>query len=109
MSSHGKNGTFTALPASWSNLLTLLIAQGYTGRSALAIVNLAPAGTIRVSRDSATAPGAPTAGIGIGAGAIGGNVFEWNMGQSGTFLEAQRTWVYGDGGNVEFDVSSVTW
>lgn len=104
-----KNGTFTALAASWSNLLTLLQGQGYPGRSALTNVALAPAGTIRVARGFTAAPGAPTAGIGIGTGAIGGATFEWNMAQRGSFLEASQTWIYGDGTDVEFDVTGAEW
>lgn len=105
------NGTFSAVPAAWNNLLTLLQGKGYPGRSALVQCSLAPAGTCRVKRHNSnvTAPVSATDGIGIGAAAIGGPTFEWNYTRQGGFLEASQTWIYGDGGDIEFDVAGAEW
>lgn len=103
-----RNGTLTAVAASWQNLLVLLQAAGYAGRSAAAQLTLAPEGDIRVKRNStnATAPVSAADGIGIGASAIGGPTFEWNGPQ---FIELAHVWIYGDTTDVEYDVTGAEW
>lgn len=104
------NGKFTAING-WNNLLTLLIAAGYTGRSALVQVHLLnqTATNCYVARtnSNAAAPATPRGTpISTDSAFAPGSSFEWNFGRAQAWLEAGQTWIHTASAiDISFDVT----
>lgn len=96
----------------WVNLGTLLKGTfGYTGKFAVAELLLGPVGTIRTrmwTSNSSSPPGgtfATTAGPSFGVTGVCGKAFEWNYGKAHASLDLGRFWIFGDGNDIEFQVT----